>query len=242
MNQLWLLFRLQQTDSKLAAVEQQLAGLVPSAEIVKAISIRERKLKEASEQHHHLKVALKDAELKMASVAEHRKGIEKKLYDGTTTNTKELGGFQKEAEQLKVQESQLEDKALELMEQVDAQATEIEALKARLEKGRKALDNEKATQEKTHVDLEQQLDELRKKREAMIAELEPVLVTRYEGLRKRKQGVAVALLRKSPTGEACGECGVTLPEPLIRRVKDRQIEICLSCERILFAEEKLHAH
>lgn len=229
---IYQLYRLQQADSKIGVLEHQLATLAPSEEHAKTVRVRERKVKEADAALHALKTQLKDSELKTASIEDHRKQIEKKLYDGKTTNPKELAGFQQEAEMLRSQQDKLDEQSLELMDRVAAQEAELANLKDRLDRGRRALDEEHKKLEQSRVDLQQQLADLKQKRDALAAELDAVMLGRYDNLRKRKSGVAVARL----SGSACGQCGVTVPEPVRKRVEHRELETCPSCERLLFAE------
>ncbi|MBM3464513.1 MAG: hypothetical protein FJX76_20655 [Armatimonadetes bacterium] len=238
MTQLWLLYRLQQIDSKIRVSEHGLTQLVPSDDLARKISVRQRKLKEMDEALHKLRTQLKDAELKLASITSHRTEIEAKLYSGKVTNPKELSGFQMESDQLKHQAGEVEDKALELMEQIDGQTAEMDKLKKHLEHAVKQQEDEGKSQAATRVQIEAEIAENNRKRAALVAELETPLITRYEGLRKRKDGVAVTKMQ----GTACGTCGVTVPEPVRRRVLERELETCPSCERILFSEEATARH
>jgi len=232
MSNMYHLYKLQQADTKIAVLEHRLTTLAPSEEHAKTVRVRERKVKEATEALHHLKVKLKESEHNLATVEDHRKQIEKKLYDGKTTSTKELAGFQAEADQMRAQQGKHEEQVLEVMDQVSQQEQEVANLADRLQRGRKALEDEAKKLEQERHDLEAQVAELRQKRIAMAAEIEPPMLSRYDLLRQRKKGVAVARLQ----GQACGECGVSLPEPVRRRVEERQVEVCSSCERLLFAE------
>lgn len=232
MNDLWLLHRLQQIDNKLTSLKAEADALVASAEITKAIAVRERKHRDGEVRLRGMRTALKDAELKLATVTNHRKSIEAKLYSGTTTNPKELSGFAREAELLAGQQGTLEEQILAAMEEIEAFVAEQEALLGRLGKARQALEKEQAAHTQKRIELDKQSEEVLGRRQQLTAELSPASLNRYETLRKKKQGVAVTLLK----GSACGDCGTSLPEPLCRRVRERQVELCTGCERILFAE------
>lgn len=232
MIQLYPLYRLQQVDSKIDLLTSRVGAADGGAELHKKIRAREHKLQVTDKEFHRLKTLLKDSELQLATVESHAKDIEKKLYAGRITNPKELAGFNTELEQLRAQKSDLEDKVLDLMEKVEDAKGEVTALETRLQKARNELEDREQRSDTTKRQTEQQLEELRKKRESLAQEIESALMTRYETLRKRKDGIAVARL----DGITCGECGTGLPESIKRRIQERQLEVCSYCERILFTD------
>lgn len=232
MIQLYPLYRLQQVDSKIDLLLKRAAAGEDNAELHKKIRAREHKLQVADKEQHTLRTHLKDTELQLASVEAHIKKLEKELYSGKTTNPKELAGFTQEIEQLKAQKSAIEDKVLDFMDKVETNKAEMEAVQTRLEKARKELEAQAQKSGSSKREAEAQVEELRKKRDEMAQEIEPVLMSRYETLRKRKDGVAVAKLE----GNACGECGTGLPDSVRRKVQERQLELCSYCERILFTD------
>lgn len=232
MIQIYPLYRLQQVDSKIDLLDRQSGANDGSAEIQKKIRVREKKLQETDKQRHALRTQLKDNELKLASIESHVKTIEKKLYSGGTTNPKELAGFNHELEILRGQKSTLEDTVLALMDQVEATDTELGTIKSRLEKAIKELGEHAQKSGDSRREVEAQREELSKKRAGMAAEIEPSLLSRYESLRKRKDGIAVSKIENS----ACRECGAQVPDSIKRRIQERQLEVCSYCERILFTD------
>lgn len=232
MIQIYPLFRLQQLDSRIALLERQIGAADGSADIEKKIRVRERKLGEAETLRQSLRTRLKDTELRLASVESHIKDITKKLYSGSTTNAKELTGYNQELEMLKAQKSSIEDEVLSLMEQAEAATADAEAIAARLEKARHELSEHRDKSGASKRDVEEQLAELKEKRGGMAADIDATLMTRYEKLRQRKDGVAVARIENS----SCGECGTAVLESVKRHVQERQLELCSYCERILFTD------
>lgn len=232
MLQIYPLFRLQQLDSRISLLERQLGASGEDAEIQKKIRVRERKLAEAESARQSLRTRLKDAELRLASIESHIRDINKRLYSGSTTNSKELAGYAQELEMLKGQKSGLEDDVLSLMEQVETLNSEADAIRGRLEKAHHELEAQHARSGASKKELESQLHELQEKRAVQAAEIEAVLLSRYEKLRQRKDGVAVARIE----GNSCGECGTAVLESVKRHVQERQLEVCSYCERILFTD------
>ena len=98
----------------------------------------------------------------------------------------------------------------------------------------------KDTQEAWEVrqaELWQQLEDLTDRQEAlksdrttMAAEVAPVELTRYEGLRRSKGGQAVAQVVRG----LCQACRMSLPSQHLQRVRNgREMVLCNSCGRIL---------
>ncbi|NDD27836.1 MAG: hypothetical protein EB084_06160 [Proteobacteria bacterium] len=232
MIQIYPLFRLQQLDSRIASLEHQLGAAEGNAEIEKKIRIRERKLGELDTQRQGLRTKLKDTELRLATVESHIRDIEKKLYSGSTVNSKELAGYSQELELLKKQKGDLEDTVLALMEQVESTAAEAAAVQARLEKARKELGEHHDKVGSSKRETEAQLTQVREKRTEQATEIEEGLLARYDRIRARKEGIGIVRIESG----ACGECGARITDAVKRRVQERHLELCPYCERILYTD------
>ena len=174
---------------------------------------------------------LKDSELKAAAVETKRKSYQQKLYQGTVTNPKELANIEKEIEALGRQQSDLDGHILELME-------EAEQAQAAL-----TLAEEQAHQAETHragvvasfktryeaLDLEL-ADLTRQRRETEAGVEDQAALKRYEGIRAKPGGIGIARIE----GNACEGCHMTLPNALIKTVKEgAQMQTCENCGRLL---------
>jgi predicted nucleic acid-binding Zn-ribbon protein len=156
--------------------------------------------------------------------------IEKKLYDGSVRNPKELTDLQREVESFKVHRGKLDDQGLSLLEAVEA-ATQ--ALKA----AREALSNAEAEWQEDQQDLiaakgsaEQESASLEEQRERRIQGVEKPALGLYESLRRTKQGRAVARIERT----SCQGCRLSLPTYVVQRVRTGTTLVqCPSCERIL---------
>ena len=156
---------------------------------------------------------------------------EKRLYDGSVRNPKELTSIQHELEALKQQRSKLEDQLLEVMTNLD-----------RIERDHgntfRKLSQEEARWEKDQGDLKHEAVRLNDlitradaRREAQKLKVTPRNLQVYEEVRRRRGGVAVARV----SGGTCGGCRVGIPESVRRQAfaADRLAQ-CPNCERILY--------
>lgn len=155
---------------------------------------------------------------------------EKRLYDGSVRNPKELTSIQQELDSLKGHRGQFEDELLEVMsriEQVERQQTsqkrKVTVLENRWEQRSAELKLEAA---RLH-DVITLTDQRRERQKGMV---NPRDLAVYEDLRRRKGGMAVVKLQ----GGTCLGCRITVPEGIRRRVfAPTTLAQCPSCERIL---------
>jgi predicted nucleic acid-binding Zn-ribbon protein len=156
---------------------------------------------------------------------------EKRLYDGSVKNPKELSSIQHEVELLKEQRRRIEDELLELLGRLEVAEREhgvaleaVTRLEAEWEKEQRDLKLE-ATR------LQDSIARADARREAQRTRLTPRALQVYEGVRKRRGGMAVARIQ----GGACGGCRVSLPDAVRKLAfSAEQIPQCPNCERILY--------
>ena len=156
---------------------------------------------------------------------------EKRLYDGSVRNPKELTNIQHEVELLKEHRSKLEDELLEVLGR-------LEAAEAEQKEAQKALIRQEARWEAERGALGEEVKRLNAlitkadaRRAAQQAKVLPHSLVIYEDVRKRRGGVAVARV----AGGNCGGCRVAIPEAVRRRAfNPDMLAQCPNCERILY--------
>lgn len=158
--------------------------------------------------------------------------IEKRLYGGTVSASRELTAMSEEVNHLKARRSTTEDQVLEVMEErepLDNEVTQLESTQA-------DLDNEVIAARDALAAAEQAMDvELSAKtaeRAAAAADVPADLTTTYERLRSKLGGVGAAKL----VGTQCSGCHLTLPATELDRIrhsKPDELFFCEQCGRIL---------
>ena len=156
---------------------------------------------------------------------------EKRLYDGSVRNPKELGNIQHELELLKAQRGGLEDELLEVM-------TALEGLEADHKRARKAVANAETRWEAESASLQIEAERLAglliradARREAQRLTISARALHVYDDIRRRKGGVAVSHIQ----GSMCSGCRVSVPESVRRSAfQPDQLAQCPNCERILY--------
>ena len=223
------LYQLQEVDLELEsneqALRQKVSQLGESQEVRRVqseLSSQRQHLEELKRQQHSAEWEIDDLTNKITT-------LEQKLYDGSIRNPKELTNLHHEVAGLKVRRDQLEDKALEIMDQVELAEAGVATISSEL----KRLETEwHRQQQRLSIDIEQlktTLSDLEHKRRLMLTKLDPQIVDFYEGLRRQK-GAAVAKVDQG----MCRGCRISLPIIELQRARSGSLVQCGSCGRILF--------
>lgn len=155
---------------------------------------------------------------------------ERRLYDGSIKNPKELLALQHEVDLLKPQREGAEVQMLELMAQVEATEAEKAKVAQDLSDLMHAWDREAAELRHEANRLNDTITRAEVKREIQKQRVAPRALLLYEDLRRRKGGVAVTRVR----GGTCGGCRVHIPEAVRRRAfASSLLAQCPNCDRIL---------
>src|SRR5262249_3323052 len=145
-------------------------------------------------------------------------------------NPKELGDMQEEIASLKRHQSQLEDELLEAMLKTETLQGELASAQTALDEAQTAwaASQSDLMAEKGRGEVEMENSERRRKEAAI--PIEQANLAKYESLRPKKRGTAVALLK----GNSCMTCGVEQTSMIAQQVRQgKQITYCEACGRIL---------
>ena len=223
------LYQLQEVDLEIESSEQALAQIASqlgeSQAVVKArteLKSKQQHLEELGQQQHSAEWEIEDLVNKLTAA-------EGKLYGGRIKDPKELTNLQHEVEALRGRRSQLEDKALEIMDQVEISTASVAALTNELKTLEAEWHNQ---QQQLSTDMERlkaALSNLKSKRQLLSAEIDPETVEFYQALKKQK-GQAVAKVEQG----ICRGCRILLPTTELQRAKGDSLVQCSSCGRILF--------
>jgi len=223
------LYQLQETDLELEANEQALRQISSQLGESQAVAKARTKVASESERLKDLKRQQQSLEWEIDDLVSKIAAIEDKLYSGRIGNPKELANLQHEVEGLKAKRTQLEDKALEIMEQVE----QTEASVANLSREFKKLEAEWQSQQQqlsgNMEELKATLSELKHKRQTLSASIDPQAIGFYEQL-KRQKGTALAKVEQG----ICVGCRISLSAAQLQQVRTGSLVQCSNCGRILF--------
>lgn len=187
-------------------------------------------LAETTAHAKEIRARLTSLELEANGIEEHIKTVESRLYDGRTSNPKELSGLEQDSVMLKRRKSEVEDRMLEAM-------AELETVEMAERSGRQALEQAAGARSgavtRATVAIES-IDattaKLRDSRQHISTLLVPADLAIYENLRTEKKGRAVAHIK----GSSCEMCGFSIPSGVASRARvSQELEFCSNCGRIL---------
>ncbi len=230
------LLELQELDSAVVGLESRRRQIESVAERAEA----QQRADDVEEQVGTLRLGLDSIrreeqriEHDVSSLEQRIAAEERRLYDGSVANPKELSSIQAELANLRKRKSRFEDEELEQMERREEVESKLPPLEQDLAAARERLNAVKASLETELGEIERALGELRTRREGLVPELDEELLDLYEDLRSSKKGIGAAALRDG----VCQGCHEKLSAMALDKLKRTEgILRCENCRRILIVE------
>ena len=223
------LYQLQEIDLELEANEQALARIISQLGESQVVVTARKEFTRESQRLEELRQQQRSAEWEIDDFTTKLAALEEKLYSGRITNPKELANLQHEVDGLRARRRRVEDKALEIMEQV----LQAEAGEATLGSELKGLEAEwHREQQQLLAEAEQHkaiIADLKQRRQLLLASIDSSAVSVYHEVKKQK-GRAVAKVERG----TCRGCGITLTTAQLQKARGDRLVQCSNCGRILF--------
>jgi len=155
---------------------------------------------------------------------------QKRLYDGSIANTKELDALQHEITNIKERKSRTEDELLERMERREELEARAAVAQAEATEAHAKMEEVGGESLRELEQVESSLAEKRAAREALAPELDEELLELYDDQRRQKKGVGAAAL----VDGVCQACHEKLSALELDRLKHTEgIKRCEYCRRIV---------
>ena len=227
------LLELQDLDLAIDRYEARKREIESGAELMEA----RRRADEVEQKIGELRLALdaiqreeKRLEHEISTVDLRTQAEQKRLYDGTVANPKELGSIQAEIESLGRRKARLEDEELVQMEQREDLESQLPPLEKEHAELRSRVDEIESSSGNELGEITTSLQERRSARESLTPELDEELLDMYEDLRALKRGVGAAALIDG----VCQGCHEKLSALALDKLKRSDgIRRCENCRRIL---------
>ncbi len=175
----------------------------------------------------------KRLEHEISSVAQRIQAEQKRLYDGTVANPKELSSIQAEIESLGRRKTRLEDEEIGQMEHREELESHLPPLEKELGELRQRVDEVEASAARELTEIAKSLEELRSERESFAPDIDEEIMDLYEDLRAQKKGVGAAALIDG----VCQGCHEKLSAMAIDKLKRTEgVRRCEYCRRILIVQ------
>ncbi len=223
------LFELQEVDLQTEAREKAVRQM--TAELGESEGLRRVRSGLAEEQQRLDVVTAEQRSLEweIEDISGKQGNFEKDLYSGRIRVPKELSSLQQEVSALKARRTQLEDRSLAMMEQIESGRASVSRLKAELQ----SVEAEWASRQ---VDLNRNIESERKalagladKQQELARGIDTQALQTYRSLRRQK-GSAVARVEQG----ICRGCRISLPSSELQRARGGSLVQCSSCGRILY--------
>jgi predicted nucleic acid-binding Zn-ribbon protein len=227
------LLELQEVDSSIARLEARAAELESGEDVRAARAAAERAESRVGELRLAMDAIAREQralERDIETLEAKRVAEEKRMYDGSIVNQKELEALQHEIAGVKERRSRLEDDVLRRMERFEELEVEVAGAEGELAGARTRFDvaGGKAAEELASIRAE--LDALRGRRDPIAREIDPELLSLYDELRRTKKGVGVAAI----VDGSCQGCHQAISAVELNKLKHGDgIKRCEHCRRIL---------
>jgi len=229
MNVVRQLYRLQEFDLEIESDEQalkQVTSQIGESRVVfesqAQLQSEQKRLEELKHQQHSAEWEIDDITTKITTA-------EETLFSGRVKNPKELASLQQEVEMFKARRDRLEEKALDVIDQVEQFEASVAKINSELETLTAEWQRQQKQLAEEMVRLRAALADLKEKWQLLSEQVEPQTVEFYQELRKGK-GTAVARVEQG----ICRGCRISLPTTDLQRVRGTNLVQCSSCGRILF--------
>ena len=245
MNPLERLLDLQSHDTRLAQLEHRHAQLPERAELHRLerdLAGLDERIAAAETHHAGLERLHRRYDDDLSSVLAKRERERGLLYSGQITAIRELQSLEEEVAALGRRQRVVEDKLLEVMEELESAGAELAELRTGREELAERIGVTADRLRTAAAEIDGECGRVRADRAAVAGEIAADLLERYEGLRIQIGGVAVARLE----GTSCLGCYLTLPLMEVDRLRrlpdvgeappggiDKGSATCTSCGRIL---------
>jgi len=208
------------------------------------IAAHPQRLAEADARRAEADRVVDEATQRLKDAQEARRTLEKDaaVYQGRLTKFKdqlsavktnrEYTAMQHEIETAQKDLGAAEEKVLERMLAIDDLTEEVKRAEAARTLQKKAIDAERAALATEVAALEKTLAETTAARVAVVASVEPQLMSLFEQVAKLRKGVALSMATRDGT---CSVCHVRMRPPMFQQVRANDAVIqCEYCQRILY--------
>jgi predicted nucleic acid-binding Zn-ribbon protein len=227
------LLELQRVDTTLAQLAHRRARLPErdgATAAAAALQQAERRRTELSARNDELDAAIEGLERDGEGLAAQKIRLEAQLK--TVIAPREAEALMHELATLSGRRDALDDHELSLLEEQSTLAEEVTDLERRLPGLREGAEAARAALASAEAGVDDEIAELGTAREAIAGRIDAGLLARYDQLRARFGGVAVAALE----GSRCGGCHLDLSTTElaeVRAVPAGQLAECPQCGRLL---------
>ena len=232
MTTVQLLHHLQEFDQKIEARDAALQEIASALGETDEIQNARAEVDNLRELLHDQEQRLRELEWNVDDLNTHIAADEQRLYSGQVHSPKELENIQRDLQTRKKRRSELEERELQLMGDLEANQGDLQQAQESLVRLRGEWDVQQRELAEREQQVNAEIAALKEKRAKLTATIEPKDLSLYEELRRSKRGRAVSTVERS----TCSGCRIALPLGIVQRARaGRELIYCPSCGRLLYA-------
>ncbi|HMF51912.1 MAG TPA: C4-type zinc ribbon domain-containing protein [Candidatus Saccharimonadales bacterium] len=164
---------------------------------------------------------------------EGKKAVDKRMRMNRIKNIKELQALQREIDQTKQANGDLEDELIKIMQEIDTMKAQIQAKESEMDALQEELKQKQGELREQIGGIENAVSQAATRRQGIAAQLANDLVSRYELIFARRGGTAVVEV----SGGICQGCYMNIPPQLGNEIiRNEKLHLCPSCQRILYVK------
>jgi predicted nucleic acid-binding Zn-ribbon protein len=224
-----ILFRLQKLDDEIDSLEKEKATIPGDKEEIDGkLEEMEQAIQKIKDESIDVAKLRDERETDLKQMSEQINKFQGQLYQVKTN--REYESLQHEIDALKEKSSKIEDQVLELLEKIERISATAAAEEKKLGDYRTEAARDKADLEARDRELTDQVAVKQDERKRLVVDIDQSLLSRYDRIREKKGGLAVALVENG----ACGGCFRRIPPQEMQELKMMErIIACEGCGRII---------
>jgi uncharacterized protein len=162
---------------------------------------------------------------------EGKKAMDKRMRMNRIKNTKELQALQREIDQIRQANSELEEQLIIIFEEIDRLKADLKAKEEEAILMQEEWQQRQQEMQTKISGIDQLVSEASTLRKTIASQIAGDLMSRYELIFARRGGFAVVEV----SGGICRGCYMNIPPQLWNEIiKSEKINLCPSCQRILY--------
>ncbi|MBI5145571.1 MAG: hypothetical protein HZA27_05260 [Candidatus Omnitrophica bacterium] len=228
------LVQLQRIDAQIYALRNEQESLPKEIEALTASFAAEKeRLAEVEKKSLDLQKQKKDKDLDLAAKEEAMKKLQSQLYQLKTN--KEYQAMLKQIDDSKADVSVVEDKILQILDQMDKLKAEVDKEKQKLKEEENKFNTRKQAIEERIKEIESGLAQLDTQRKQATPNIDPKILAQYERILQSRDGLAIV----SVSDNSCSGCNMFVPPQVINLIKMyERLITCEVCNRILYIDDE----
>lgn len=166
---------------------------------------------------------------------EGKKATDKRMRMNRIKNVKELQALQREIEQMRQTNGELEEELIKIMQEMDVIKAQIQTKESEMAAMQEQWQNKQNELQVEIKGIDAAVTEASTRRQSIASQVTNDLISRYELIFSRRGGTAVVEV----AGGICQGCYMNLPPQLWNEIiRNEKLHLCPSCQRILYIKPK----